>query len=478
VTPSLNGLADELIGILGAQNVDPPDRVPPQYAQDATATRGVGGRPDLVVRPGTAEEVADTLALCYRHAVPLIPRGGGTGLAGGAVATTGGVVCSLERLTGVREFTPALWRMHVEAGVTTGHVRRLARENGLLFPPDPGAAEQSQIGGNVATNAGGPHAFKYGTTGAWVTGLEVAVAPGHLITIGGPVRKDVAGYDLRSLFVGSEGTLGIITSVWLRLIPAPERIVPVVAFFGSAHEGCEASAAVMGNGLQPAALDYLDGGTLDVAAGAYPGEVPEGARFALIAELDGSASDVAHQQAEFVELLTGDALRIDTPTPETVWRWRDGVSSAVTTRRGGKVSEDIVVPLDRLQEAVDRVIEIGASHGLEACSWGHAGDGNLHGTFMIDPDDRSQLDAAETAANDLFALAIELGGSISGEHGIGYVKRGQLENQWDPEAIALHEAIKQSFDPEGLLNPGKKVARVNDAAAGARAYGAGSRQLR
>jgi glycolate oxidase subunit GlcD len=476
VSSSLDVLQDELIGTLGAQNVDPPDRVPSQYAQDATATRGVGGRPDLVVRPGTAEEVADTLAICYRHSVPLTPRGGGTGLAGGAVATSGGVVCSLERLTRVREFTPELWRMHVEAGVTTGQVRRLARENGLLFPPDPGAAEQSQIGGNVATNAGGPHAFKYGTTGAWVTGLEVAVAPGRLITIGGPIRKDVAGYDLRSLFVGSEGTLGIITAVWLRLIPAPERIVPVVAFFEGAHAGCEASVAVMGNGLQPAALDYLDGGTLGVMAVSYPGEVPADAGFALIAELDGSAADVAHQQAEFVELLSGDALRIDTPTPESLWRWRDSFSSAVTTRRGGKVSEDIVVPLDRMEEAVDRVIEIGASHGLEACSWGHAGDGNLHGTFMIDPDERSQLDAAEAAAQELFALAIELGGSISGEHGIGYVKRGQLEHQWDPEAITLHEAIKQSFDPEGLLNPGKKVARVQ-AAATARPNWSASRQM-
>jgi glycolate oxidase subunit GlcD len=459
VTLAEGAIARELSELVGPEHVDAPGAIPGLYSQDGTATRGLMATPDLVVRPGTADEVADVLGACYRHRVPVVPRGGGTGLAGGAVAMGGGVVCSLERLAHVREFAPTLWRMHVEAGVTTGHIRRLARENGLLFPPDPGAAEQSQIGGNVATNAGGPHAFRYGTTGAWVTGLEAAIPPGRLITVGGPIRKDVAGYDVKSLLVGSEGTLGIITAVWLRLIPAPERIVPVVSFFSDVHAGCGAVAEIMGTGLQPAALDYLDASTLNAARAAYPDEVPAGAAFALIAELDGLAEEVERQQAEMRELLRPRAIRVDTPAPEAVWRWRDGVSAAVTTRRGGKLSEDIVVPVDRLEEAIVRVIEIGERHGLEACSWGHAGDGNLHGTFMIDPGAPADLEHAQAAANDLFALAVELGGSISGEHGIGYVKRGQLEQQWGAGAIGIHERIKDCFDPEGLLNPGKKLAR-------------------
>src|SRR5207302_11514311 len=189
----------------------------------------------------------------------------------------GGVVLSLERLDRIRSLEPALWRAEAEAGVRTAVLRRVARENGLLFPPDPGAAEQSQLGGNIATNAGGPHAFKYGVTGAWVTGLEAVVAPGELIAVGGPIRKDVAGYDLRGALVGSEGTLGVVTGAWIRLIPAPEAAYPVVGFYPDAAAGCAAIEAVLGSGLLVAALEFLDAETL-AAAGAAPGGVPADAR--------------------------------------------------------------------------------------------------------------------------------------------------------------------------------------------------------
>ncbi len=449
----------ELVELLGAEHVLTTGSIPAHYSHDASVARGLRAAPDALVLPGTAEEVAEVLGVCYRNGIPLVPRGGGTGLAGGAVATAGGVLCSLERLTRVREFTPSLWRMHAEAGVTTSRIKRLARENGLLFPPDPGAAEESQIGGNVATNAGGPHAFKYGTTGAWVTGLEAAIAPGKLIRVGGPIRKDVAGYDLKHLLIGSEGTLAIITAVWLRLIPAPERVAPVVAFFPGAHEGCEAITEILGTGLQPATLDFLDASALAAVRGAYPAATPDGAGFVLLIELDGSVAEVERQREELFGLLAPLAVGVETVSPAELWRWRDGVSAAVTTQRGGKVGEDIVVPLDRLEEAIERVPVLGERHGLPACSWGHAGDGNIHGTFMIDPGSPEERDRAQAAAGDLFALAVELGGSISGEHGLGYVKGGQLALQWSHAAIEVHERIKHCLDPEGLLNPGKKVAR-------------------
>src|SRR5438067_2946319 len=191
------------------------------YLTDQTEARGLSGHADAVALPRSAEEVAEVVAWCYAHGVPVVPRGGGTGYAGGAVPLDGGVVLSLERLDHVRSFDPLLWRIEVEAGMTTADVRRTAREGGLLFPPDPGASEQSQIGGNVATNAGGPHAFKYGVTGAWVMGVEAVVAPGEIVRFGGPVRKDVASYDLTSLLIGSEGTVGAITAVWVRFTPAP-----------------------------------------------------------------------------------------------------------------------------------------------------------------------------------------------------------------------------------------------------------------
>jgi glycolate oxidase subunit GlcD len=432
------------------------------YVADQTEGRGVKGRADAVVLPSTTAEVARVLTWCYDHGVPLIPRGGGTGYAGGAVPLDGGIVLGLERLARVRAFDPLLWRIAVEAGVTTASVRRLARENGLVFPPDPGAAEQSQIGGNIATNAGGPHAFKYGTTGAWVMGLEAVVPPGDLVAVGGPIRKDVAGYDLKSLLIGSEGTLGIITAAWLRLVPAPEAAFPVAAFYSDAADGCAAIERVLGTGLLVAALEYLDGGTLDAAARSFPVERPRGAAFLVLVDADGSAVEAERMRREIVDAVAERAVAVHAPTEREaiaeLWRWREGVSIAVTAQLGGKVSEDIVVPVDRLREAIDGTLEIGARYGLPACSWGHAGDGNLHSTFLVSPVDEDGLARAADAAGELFELAVRLGGSISGEHGVGWMKRGRLAQQWSPRAVALHDEIKRVFDPKGLLNPGKKAA--------------------
>ncbi|HWF74157.1 MAG TPA: FAD-linked oxidase C-terminal domain-containing protein [Solirubrobacteraceae bacterium] len=450
-----------LASILGAENIRPgSDRA---YLADATESRSVRGRADAVALPGSAEEVARIVAWCYEHDVPIVPRGGGTGFAGGAVPVDGGVVISLERLRSLRSFDPELWRLHLDAGVTTADVRRRARENGLYFPPDPGAGEQSQIGGNIATNAGGPHAFKYGVTGTWVTGLEAVVAPGEVIEIGGPVRKDVGGYDLRSLLVGSEGTLGILTGAWLRLVPAPAAALPVAACYASAAEGCAAILAVLANGLAVAALEYLDAGALAATRGAFPVPIPADAAFMVIAEADGSEAEAARLGAELVEVLGEGALSLHAPKTAReiapLWRWREGVSPGVTAQRGGKVSEDIVVPLDRLLEAIEATVAIGRRHDLAACSWGHAGEGNLHSTFLISPEDPGELARAQRAAEELFALAAELGGAVSGEHGLGLVKGGALARQWGPAALALHERVKELFDPKGLLNPGKKVAR-------------------
>ena len=379
-----------------------------------------------------------------------------------AAVPDGGVVLALERLNRVRAFDPLLWRMHVEAGVTTGDVRRLAREQGLMFPPDPGGAEQSQIGGNIATNAGGPHAFKYGVTGKWVTGLEAVVPPGEVITVGGATRKDVAGYDVRSLLIGSEGTLGIVTAAWLRLVPAPEAAWPVAAFYAGIGAGCCAIERVFGNGLEVAALEYLDGGTLDAAGASFPVGMPPRAGFLVIAEADGSAEEAARLRDEVASVLGEGALAVSAPsTKEEVadlWRWRDGVTFAVTAQLGAKLSEDIAVPLDRIEEAIEETLDIGRRHALPACSWGHVGDGNLHSTFLLAPDDPEQLARAARAADDLLAMALRLGGTVSGEHGLGLVRSGWLARQWGPRAAALHTEIKRVFDPKGLLNPGKKVA--------------------
>jgi FAD/FMN-containing dehydrogenase len=270
------------------------------------------------------------------------------------------------------------------------------------------------------------------------------------VRFGGATRKDVAGYDLRSLLIGSEGTLGIVTSVWLRLVPAPPVSIPIAAGFADAAAGCEAIERLLASGVVPAVVEYLDAGTLAAAPG-FPFAMAEGARFVVLTEADTSEADAR----ELADALGPTAVL---PDPAALWRWRDGVGIAVTARLGGRLSEDIAVPLDRLCEAIEETVAIAERHGLEGCSWGHAGDGNLHSSFLFDPADASARPRAEAAAEDLFAMAIAFGGTISGEHGIGWLKRGWLSRQWDPGAVRLHRAVKDALDPKGLLNPGKKVA--------------------
>ncbi|HTU96327.1 MAG TPA: FAD-linked oxidase C-terminal domain-containing protein [Solirubrobacteraceae bacterium] len=451
----------ELRALLGDDSVLP--GATREYLSDYSETHNVRGRADAVALPRDADAVAATVRWCDEHDVPMIPRGGGTGLAGGAVPLAGGVVISLERLNTPVTLEPELWRAHVPAGARTGDFQRRARESGLFYAPDPGALEQSQIGGNIATNAGGPHAFKYGVTGTWVRGLELVLASGEQMSIGGPVRKDVAGYDLRSLIVGSEGTLAIVTAAWLRLVPAPDVVLPVIAFYPDVHTGCRALATVMGAGLQPAALEYLDEPAVAAGLGAFPGEAPSQPAFLVLAEADGSAEEAARLRDELLEAMGPGSLATYAPEERgeirELWRWRGGVGPAVTTTRGGKISEDIVVPLDHLAEGILATREIGDRLGLPACSWGHAGDGNLHSTFMVDLTDPEETARAETGVRELYALAASLGGSVSGEHGLGITKRGALALQWPEPALALHEGIKRLFDPKGLLNPQKKVAR-------------------
>jgi FAD/FMN-containing dehydrogenase len=442
--PPAEAIASALAQVVGDDHV--------QRAVALTDAGGLTGVAPVLIHPHNATEVTEAVRWAYAHGVAIVPVGGRTGYSGGVVPEGDApqVAIALDRLDRVRSFDPLLWRIEVEAGVSTATVQRLARENGLLFPPDPGAPEQSQIGGNLATNAGGPHAFKYGVTGRWVTGVEAVLAPGELVSFGGPVRKDVAGYDLRSLLIGSEGTLGIITAAWLRLVPAPAMAVPIVAGYGSIAAGVEAIEAALASGVVPAALEYLQGSAIRHAPPPFL-DADDRPDFLVIAEAESDAERVA-----LLEALGPGAREHD---PAEVWRWRSGVSLAVRAVKGEKLAEDIAVPLDRLGEAIARTLDIGAQVGLEATSWGHAGDGNLHSTFLYDPSDPDQQRRSEDAAAALFALARELGGTVSGEHGLGVLKRGQLLGQWSEPAVAAHEAVKRALDPAGLLNPGKKVAR-------------------
>ncbi len=461
-------LARDLGAIVGAEHVRAPTVAD---LEDGTRWTGLRGTADLVVAPADARAVAEVVRWCYAHDVPLTARGGGTGLSGGAVPE-GGIVLALERLARIRSLEPEWWRCEVEAGVTTATLQRRASESGLRFPPDPGAAETSQIGGNLATNAGGPHAFGHGQMRAWVLGLEAVLAPGELVRVGGPLRKDVAGYDLTSLLVGSEGTLGVITAAWLRLIPPPGAEQIVIGVLPSAEAVQEAVAGALTCGAVPASLELLDGGALQDSAATLPvpGAVSAfcelddpGQAHLLVAHLEGDLVEATAARGDALATAWQDAGATFTAAPESAGAgalasWRAGVSGAVAARRGGKLSEDVAVPTDRIAELLVRSAAIARRRGLEHAAWGHAGDGNLHCTFLLDPSDEAQRVAVHDAAEELFALVIELGGTISGEHGIGRLKNGQLSRQWDAGAVAAHQAIKAALDPKGLFGPGRKLA--------------------
>ncbi len=424
----------DLRAIAGAEHVlaDPPAH----RLADAADPAFLPARADWLVAPGTAEEVAEVLAWCSVRGIPVTSRGGGTGLAGGAVPEHGGVALELRRLRAIRAHVPEERRLHVEAGLRTAEVRRLAEENGLVFGPDPGGAESSQIGGNVATNAGGPHSYGLGTTREHLTGLEVALPGGELLTLGGALPRDATGLDLVGLLAGSEGTLGVITAVELRLRPAPARPAGLKARFPDAHLGTEAVRTIIAAGLQTNVLDFLDEHT--------PGA--EGA-FVLLLEPDGDP-------AELEAALAPSAADVERLEARALARWREQVHGRAKAHRGTKRSDDIAVPVPRLADAIEGIARIGAEHRLEACSWGHAGDGILHASFLLDLEDGDAHKRAGNAAERVLELALHLGGRPSGEHGTGRLKRAWRDRALGPGASALTARVKAAFDPGAILNPG------------------------
>jgi D-lactate dehydrogenase (cytochrome) len=430
--------------------------------RDATEAQGLEGTPSAVVLPASSEQVAAVVRWCYAHGLAIVPRGGGSGFSGGCVPVEGGVVVDLSRMTRVRSFDPLLWRMHVEAGLRTSEVRRLARENGLLFPPDPGAAEQSQIGGNIATNAGGPHAFKYGVTGRWVTGLEAVVAPGEVIELGGAIRKDVAGYDLGSLLIGSEGTLGIITEVTLRLHGRPEAVAAATCWFDSIDAAVNAVILIVQLGIPVARIELLD--ALQVkASNAYSKlALPETPM--LFVEFHGSEASVAEQSQRFGEIaqeLGGGpfdwATRAEARTK--LWQARHDAYWAGRALRPGAAAfaTDVCVPLSQLAQCVVETQRDIAESRLTAPILGHVGDGNFHLTMLVDLADAEEVARAKVLHERLIARALAMDGTCTGEHGVGQGKMAYLVAEHGEAALAAMRAVKQALDPHGIMNPGKIV---------------------
>ena len=427
------------------------------YAFDAVNSRYI---PDAVVFPETVEEIAETLSLASRLGFPVVPRGSGTGTTGGSVPTHGGVVLVLTRMNRIFDIDTKNFVAEVEPGVITGDFHHAVEKLGLFYPPDPSSAGVSTLGGNVAECAGGPRAVKYGVTRDYVLGVEAVTPFGEIIRTGVKTAKGVVGYDLTRLLVGSEGTLAVITRIWLRLLPLPSFTATMKVSFGSMEEAADAVTRIISSGILPRCVEYMDEASLACAMTIADLELPSGCRSVLLIEVDGSQAEV-ERSVLGVEALVREAgaMKVERAGSESeakrLWMTRKKVSPALYRFGPDKVNEDIVVPRSAIPQMVSKIESLKREYGLPMVSFGHAGDGNIHFNVMIDKKDAAQKLRAEAVIEELFSHTLALGGTLSGEHGVGITKRPYISKEVGEAELAIMRGIKAVFDPKGILNPGK-----------------------
>lgn len=459
--PSREAVEKALIDLdraLGASKVDTSEATKLTYARDES--EAMGELPDAVVFAEDVTDLRKVLTIADRHEVPVTPRAGGTGRTGGAVPVAGGIVLATHAMSKIKDIDRRDLLAVVEPGVITGHLHEAVEAEGLFYPPDPNSLASCMIGGNVAENAGGPRAFKYGVTREYVLGLEACLMGGRVLRTGKRTVKGVTGYDVTALLVGSEGTLGVFSEVTLRLVPKPTEIQTVLALFSDVREAAAGVQRIVANGLVPRCLELLDGATLEAVRSAGVA-IDRRAHAMLLVEIDGvgdgSALDGA--LARLGDALTdgGQVLDVvvaqDAAQRARLWEARRMLSPATRKLAKYKLSEDVVVPRSKLVALLEEVDRIGERTGVRHLTYGHAGDGNLHVNFLWDTDEeRSSVDRAIDA---LMRSTVELGGTLSGEHGIGVLKAAYLPIEQSQELIAIQRDLKRVFDPKELLNPGK-----------------------
>lgn len=444
----------EIVGpehvIVDALKVEP-------YAQDAVKEKFP---PEAVLLPATADEIAAVLRLANEVRFPVTARGGGVGYTGGAVPVEGGVVIGTDRMNRIREINADDLYVVTEPGVTTYALQQAVEAQGLFYPPDPASYKDSFIGGNIAENAGGMRSAKYGVTKHYVLGLEVVTPTGEIIKTGGRTSKNVVGFDLTGLMCGSEGMLGIITEATLRLVPLPEATRTVRATFRTMREACACVARFSRARVVPVAIEVLDRNAIEAVESEYAFGLAKGAGALMLVSVDGSTVEVERTSRVVEDVLRDgggfDLIRAETREAEDkLWDVRRSLSPAIKKFGTLKFNEDVVVPRSRVPELIERVEEIGRRYETFVVNFGHAGDGNIHVNFMCDREDKEAVRRAREAVRETFAVAVALGGTISGEHGIGYVKAPYLDMAVNAPTIETMRRIKRALDPLGILNPGK-----------------------
>lgn len=431
------------------------------HAVDASGA-GAGVAPLALVVPPSTEQVAAVAAIASAHGVPLVPQGARTGLAGGAAAVEGSILLSLTAMAEVLALDTVDQVAVVQAGVVTADLATLVGRNGLFYAPDPASAQWSTLGGNVATNAGGMRCVKYGVTRNAVRSLELVLMDGTVVRTGTSTMKGVAGLDLTGLVVGSEGTLAVVTEMTLGLLPAPGPVRGVCATFPSTTAALDAVLALLASSRRPCTLELLDAIVLAAIAAHDPDAgLPSGAE-AMLLVLTDSAHGGEHDIASYAAVCRQHgALSVDVAADpervEVLLRARRAFNPAMRSLRGASLNEDVAVPVSRIPELLERLDDLSRQVGLPIGSGGHVGDGNLHPVIAYDPDDPDQVTAAHAAHEAVLALAVELGGTVTGEHGIGLEKRAALDLELGPALRTVQRGIKAVLDPAGLLNPGKKL---------------------
>ncbi len=444
--------------IAGAENVltEREDLVP--YGFDGTAALKHGAA--CVVLPRTVEVVAEIVRFTRSAGIPVVTRGSGTGLSGGSVPVDGGIVLCLVHLNRILEIDPANLTLLAESGTITKAIDDASHPHGLFYPPDPGSMKISTIGGNVANNSGGLRGLKYGVTRDYVMGLEVVLPDGEIAWLGSKCVKDVAGYSMKDLFVGSEGTLGIITKVLLKLVPRPKARRTLLSSFDSMESAARSVSKIIERHIIPCTLEFLDSKTCQSVEDYAKVGLPTEAAAVVLMETDGHPAVVEEEAAAMAEIAKENgAISVEQAADEAhatrLATARRSAFSALARIRPTTILEDVTVPRSRLAEIVAFVEEVAARHRLQIATFGHFGDGNVHPTILTDETDHEEMERVEAALSEIFDKTVELGGTITGEHGVGLAKKPYLPRQFDEASYALMRKVKRALDPGGLLNPGK-----------------------
>ncbi|PJK17085.1 glycolate oxidase subunit GlcD [Chryseomicrobium excrementi] len=452
----------ELQGIVGEPNVKTSRAQLAAYSYDATA--GFQSAPDAVVSPASTEEIAEIMKLCGRFKKPLVPRGSGTNLAAGTVPTQGGIVLLFNRMNKILELDMANLCVTVQPGVITADLATFVESNGLFYPPDPSSMKISTIGGNVSENSGGLRGLKYGVTKDYVMALTAVLPNGQTIQTGGKLAKDVAGYDLKSLLVGAEGTLGVVTEITLKLIPLPRTQKTGIAYFTSLEAAGATVSEIIAAKIIPATLEFMDRGTMDAVEQFMNLGLPEDAEAMLLMEQDGDEDAVERDVNQMIALARANgatltAVARSTEEAQRLKAGRRAALSALSRKRPTTILEDATVPRSELAKMVRAIEQIAKRNQVEIHTFGHAGDGNLHPTCLTDSRDLEEMARVEQAFAEIFEAAIDLGGTITGEHGVGEMKSPYLEWKIGPQGIELMKVLKQAIDPDNICNPGKLFAK-------------------